>query len=499
MIKRFQIASLLTVLLLGCSVPRPAAPVTPVGGDSAVAEGYGRASIQIRWPERRTVQTIPYQSMLARLVAYDASGSLLATASIRRDGSDTLGEASLDLPIGSGRYLDVSLDSEVEAGIARGRSEAFAIRRNQTVQVSVVLEPIVQTHYGPINAFSVSGGTTPFAGLGRIWSVAVGPDDTLYLADFSNHAVRAVALDGSVRVVMGQVTDTATQSQGVPSTVSPDNSGEGGPAEAATLRTPHGVYVAPNGDLYVADTLVASPLQVRIRFVPAASGERFGAQREEGHVYTLFTMASAFGAIGMLQDLDGALLFTQQNRNEIWRLTEAGTASVFIGGGSSTADGELPGSVSLFAPWGLTMDAHGNLFFSEYQAGRVRMLCRASGSNFGKGGMEAGKVYTVVDGLAFKNQFGLSNVPFTRAIAMDRRSNLLVVDNRSHAVYRADRLTGSLVKIAGGVQTSTTIPLGDGGTAASASFSAPHGIAVDSNDRLYVGDTLNGRVRRLHL
>lgn len=486
----------LALALVGCSMERPPAPTIPA--DAPLRDGFGRASIQIRWPERRAVQAIPYDAMVARLTAYDASGSVIATASIVRAEGVTLAQASLDLPVGSGNTLAATLDSRTEAEIAVGRSEAFSVQRNQTVQVPVTLAPTIRTRFGPINAYSVSGGTTPSAGLGRIWTVAVGPDDTMYLVDFSNHAVRAVAPDGVSRVVAGQVTDTATQSKGVASTLSPDNSGDGGPAVAATLRTPHGVYVAPDGDLFIADTLSLSPAQIRLRYVPATSRERFGADRQAGYIYTLYTMATAFGAIGMVLDQDGSILFSQQNRNEIWRLTTAGTASVLIGGGSTTADGTPPSGASLAAPWGLVRDGAGNLLFSEYQGSRVRMLCRTPGRYYGIP-MEADRVYTVMDGVAAKAQFALANAPFPRQIALDRQANLLVVDSSSHGVYRVDRASGTVTRVAGGVKTSTTIPLGDGEPAASASFNAPQGLAIDSRDRLYIGDSLNGRVRWLHL
>lgn len=491
----------LALMLVGCALPRPATlPAAPMGA-SALLEGYGRAAVQVRWPEHRTAQAIPYDAMTARLTAYDASGSFLASASIRREDSPSLGQGALDLPIGSGRWIKVELDSQTDTAIASGSSEAFAVARNQTVPVSVTMAPVVRTRFGPINAFSKSGGTTPSPGLGSIWSLAMGPDDTLYVADFSNHAVRAVAPNGEARVVVGQVTDTATQSQGVASTVSPDNSGDGGPARDATLRRPHGVYAAPNGDLFIADALVTSS-QMRIRFVPAASGERFGAPREAGHIYTLHTLAGSFAAAGMVMDTDGALLFTQSYKaaHEIMRLTTAGTASLLIGGGASTADGALPASASLVAPWGLALDPLGNLLFGEYQGARVRMLCRVPGRYYGMPTeMQPGRVYTVMDGASLKSQLGLELLPYPRQLALDRQGNLYLAENMSHSVFRIDRLTGAPSRVAGGLETSTTVPLGDGGLAASASLNLPHGLAIDSRNRLFIGDTSNGRVRWLHL
>lgn len=70
--------------------------------------------------------------------------------------------------------------------------------------------------------------------------VAVAPNGTLYIADTSNNAVRVVLTDGTIHTYAG------TGVRGF--------SGDGGPAELAQLDRPYGVEVAPNGNLFIADT-----------------------------------------------------------------------------------------------------------------------------------------------------------------------------------------------------------------------------------------------------
>ena len=70
--------------------------------------------------------------------------------------------------------------------------------------------------------------------------LALGSDGTIYVADRAAHRVRAIAPDGIIATVAG--TGVAGPS------------GDGGPATDAGLGDPIAVAVAPNGDLYIADS-----------------------------------------------------------------------------------------------------------------------------------------------------------------------------------------------------------------------------------------------------
>ena len=77
--------------------------------------------------------------------------------------------------------------------------------------------------------------------LSRPWGINLGPDGALYIADHDNGRVRRLGADGIIKTVAGG--GSAPTGYG----------GDGGPATKATLFSPQGVAVAPDGTLLIAD------------------------------------------------------------------------------------------------------------------------------------------------------------------------------------------------------------------------------------------------------
>jgi len=95
--------------------------------------------------------------------------------------------------------------------------------------------------------------------------------------------------------------------------------------------------------------------------------------------------------------------------------------------------------------------------------------------------------------------------PATRAylfgpwgLAFDRTGNLLIADGDAHRVRRVDR-HGVITTIAGTGPAEVGMGAfgGDGGPAAAARLNVPVGVALDGQGALYIGDFLNGRIRRV--
>ena len=87
--------------------------------------------------------------------------------------------------------------------------------------------------------FSGDGGPATAAKLSDPFSVAVGPDGSVYVTDTGNSRIRRVGPDGIITTVAGNGRSGF--------------SGDGGPAVAAQLAGPNGVAVGPDGSLYFSD------------------------------------------------------------------------------------------------------------------------------------------------------------------------------------------------------------------------------------------------------
>ncbi|MDX2170233.1 MAG: hypothetical protein SF182_24390 [Deltaproteobacteria bacterium] len=91
-----------------------------------------------------------------------------------------------------------------------------------------------------VAGYSGDGGPATEAQFNTPSDVAIAPNGTLYVADTNNSVVRVISPDGIVRTFAGSGT------RGF--------SGDGGAATSAQLDRPYGVELAPNGDLFIADT-----------------------------------------------------------------------------------------------------------------------------------------------------------------------------------------------------------------------------------------------------
>ncbi len=91
-----------------------------------------------------------------------------------------------------------------------------------------------------VQGFAGDGGSATSAELDSPSGIAVASDRGVLIADTHNHRIRLVASDGTIRTYAG------TGSLGY--------SGDGGPAIAAQLSSPRGVWVTAGGSVWIGDT-----------------------------------------------------------------------------------------------------------------------------------------------------------------------------------------------------------------------------------------------------
>ena len=93
---------------------------------------------------------------------------------------------------------------------------------------------------GNVQTYSGDGAAATSAGLALPRGLTMDAAGNLYLADSANHRIRSITPAGVITTVAGQGTENFA--------------GDGGPAVAANLDTPHAVAISPAGLLTLADT-----------------------------------------------------------------------------------------------------------------------------------------------------------------------------------------------------------------------------------------------------
>ncbi|MBI3962009.1 MAG: SMP-30/gluconolactonase/LRE family protein [Deinococcus sp.] len=110
--------------------------------------------------------------------------------------------------------------------------------------------------------------------------------------------------------------------------------------------------------------------------------------------------------------------------------------------------------------------------------------------------MERQIITTVAGGGIAPTREGLAaetNLSLPLGLAIDRDDNLYIADSLNSRVLKVNP-AGHIVAVYG---NGTPGFSGDGGAAAEAQLDLPYGVAVDRDGNVYIGDTLNHRVRQV--
>lgn len=289
--------------------------------------------------------------------------------------------------------------------------------------------------------------------------LAVDASGNVYLADAYNHRVRRIDSSGIITTVAGNGT------QG--------DSGDGGPATAASLDMPQGVATDGAGNLFIANA--------------------DGAIRKVATNGTITTVASVLGCGSGLPPSvqecqpsqlavspSGAIATTDNFFCRIRAVGMDGAVTTIAGVDPVRAPPRRPDqSVSSYLARYLDFDP------PDYEGEPIEVYEYPCGT-----GDDQGSARDV----ALDNPYG---------VAFDAVGNLFIADTYNSCIRRVDT-SGAIATVAGScghfdpIDRSTGPGFaGDGGPALAARLSHPHGVAVGADGTLYIADTGNSRVRRV--
>ncbi len=200
------------------------------------------------------------------------------------------------------------------------------------------------------------------------------------------------------------------------------------------------------------------------------------------------TAAQLDGPTGVAFDAAGDLFITDETNNVIRMVSPAGVITTVAGNGTPgySGDGGPATAARLNHPFGVTVDAAGDVFIADYSNNVIREVSPAGVINTVAGNGTPG--YSGDGGPATAAQL---NGPFV--VAVDAAGDLFIAD-AGNFVIRKVSPAGVITTVAGNGSYGYS---GDGGIATAAQLSNPEGVAVDSAGDLFIADAENNVIRKV--
>ena len=319
------------------------------------------------------------------------------------------------------------------------------------------------------------GGPATAAQIDNPFGLVRGPDGALWFCEYTGQRIRKVMPDGKIQTMAGNSKKGYT--------------GDGGPALEASFNLPHELRFDKDGNYFIADMTNHA-----IRRVDAKTG-----------IITTFAGTGKAGYSGdggpankaelkqphsIQFDPAGDLYICDIGNNVIRKVDmKTGTVSTWAGTGKAgpTPDGSPIAGTPLNGPRSMDFDKDGNpwivtrggnqVFKFDLKAGKIQLVAGTGKSGFtGNGGPAK-----------------LATLSGPKGIAIDAEGNAWLADTESHSVRMVNAKTGNLDLIAGtGVK-------GDGpdGDPLKCQMARLHGIMVDKDGSVFIGDSETHRVRVL--
>jgi DNA-binding beta-propeller fold protein YncE len=322
------------------------------------------------------------------------------------------------------------------------------------------------------------------------------PDGRPYILDWNNHKVRRIEPDGHVVTVMG--TDLPGDGplellDGKPLDMTPG----GAPGIDVELNHPTDLQFMPDGAM-----LLAAWHNHKIRRFDPATGRVTvvcGSGAGPAIAHEVATRATLNQPKSIAVD-SKQNIFVADSRNQRIRVIN-GEGIIELVAGTGRRGFSEDGGKPLAADFDMQQDNNnpepGGSITVDGE-GRV-YLADTYNNRIRRIDFAAGTVTTIAGNgtKGFAGDGGPAtaaslNQPRDLELGPDQR--LYIADTDNHRIRVLDLQTGIISTFAGNGQAAFT---GDGGSALVASFSRPFGVAFDRDGNLYVADTFNHRIRKV--
>jgi streptogramin lyase len=212
----------------------------------------------------------------------------------------------------------------------------------------------VSTYAGTPGSAGFINGPSSTAKFRNPLGIAVGLDGTVYVADYGNHAIRAISISGVVSTLAGS--GAAGYADGV--------------GTSAQFRSPYSVAVDSANNIYVAESG-----NHRIRKIsPSGAVSTIAGTGVAGNADGDALSATFNAPRGVAVDLSGYLYISDSGNNLIRVLTPAGKVITIAGNNTAgSTDGDALSS-SFNRPTGIAVNDNGDIYIADYNNNKVRRI-----------------------------------------------------------------------------------------------------------------------------